>query len=552
VSVPHQLLPSKRINYHRDIVIITSVSDRLAKMHFSISSLGVLLGLTLPSVLGSEWSGWGGNIFNNRWASKDVHLSSHAVQKLSTKCRVDYHIGVSATPVVLDNIVYYPTWSGAFVALNYEDCKVQWEVNVTKIVLDFGPIIGDTNVTTPVSRTSPAIDGDILYFGTLTHALVVAVDRGNGRLLGVQQLNPHPVAIITQSPTFYDGKLFVGSSSEEETAAAVIPNYPCCSFIGSMAALTFDRDAGEFHVAWNRSMLPFNTQWSGVGVWGSQPAIDPGRRQVFIGTGNVYTNPPEFNKCANESATCLPADILQEAIIAYDIDSGEANWVERISPLDAWTVACIKAGNPQNCPPFPGVDADFGMAPAFVPSTNRANPHGDVVVLGQKNGILYSLSAQTGQLIWSTQATPDGTAGGLSWGVAADNSRVYFTGINSLNVTWQLLPSNQTIQNSAFGAASLATGELLWETQTPDNNVAFGPPSVIGEVIAVTRTGQNTANSANTKGGLVFLSPATGEILADIELDANSHSGVAAYGKNLFFGTGYSGFEGTGSLYVMG
>jgi hypothetical protein len=140
----------------------------------------------------------------------------------------------------------------------------------------------------------------------------------------------------------------------------------------------------------------------------------------------------------------------------------------------------------------------------------------------------------------------------LSWGVAADNSRVYFTGINSLNVTWQLLPSNQTIQNSAFGAASLATGELLWETQTPDNNVAFGPPSVIGEVIAVTRTGQNTANSANTKGGLVFLSPATGEILADIELDANSHSGVAAYGKNLFFGTGYSGFEGTGSLYVMG
>lgn len=520
-------------------------------MLFSSSSLGMLLGLTVTSVSGSEWSGWGGNIFNNRMASQDVQLSSHAVQKLSTQCRVDHHIGVSATPVVLDDIVYYPTWSGTFVALNYQDCKVQWEANVTEIIIDFAPITGFMNVTSPVSRTSPAIDGDVLFFGTQTHALLIAVNRRNGNLLGVQQINSHPLAIITQSPTFYNGKIFVGTSSSEESAAS-FATYPCCSFVGNMAALSFDQDTGKFHVAWNQSMLPLNTQWSGVGVWGSQPAIDPGRSQVFIATGNTYTNPPDFDKCANETASCLPTDVLQEAVIAYDIDSGKANWVQRISPLDAWTVACIKPGAPQNCPPFPGVDADFGMAPAFVPSIHRSNPQGDVVVLGQKNGILYSLSAQTGKLIWSTQATPDGVAGGLSWGVAADNSRVYFTGINSANVTWELLPSNKTIQNSAYGAASLATGELLWETQTPDNNVAFGPPSVIGDVVAVTRTGQNNPNSANTKGGLIFLSQTTGEILADIELDANSHSGVAAYGKNLFFGTGYPGFQGTGSLYVMG
>jgi outer membrane protein assembly factor BamB len=521
-------------------------------MHFSIHSAAVLLGFTVTVVSCSEWSGWGGNIFNNRWASKDVELSSQALHQLSQQCKVDHPVGVSATPVIVDNIVYYPTWSGALVALNYKSCKVQWEVNVTKIVLDFAPITGDTKVTSPVARTSPAIHGDVLYFGTQTHALVVAVDRHSGKFLGWQQINPHPVAIITQSPTFYDGKLFVGTSSEEETAAAVIPNYLCCSFIGNMAALTFDPHAGKFHVAWNISMLPSNANWSGVGVWGSQPAIDPGRKQVFIGTGNIYSNPPEFTICANESASCLPTDILQEAVIAFDIDSGKLNWVQRISPLDAWTVACIKAGNPQNCPPSAGPDADFGMAPAFVPSTNQFDPQGDLVVLGQKNGVLYSLSAENGTLLWSTQATPDGVAGGLSWGVAADHSRIYFTAINSLNVTWQLVPSNQTIQNSAYGAASLATGKLLWETQTPDNNVAFGPPSVVGDLIVVTRTGQNNANSANTKGGLIFLSQTTGQVLGDIELDANSHGGVAAYGKNLFFGTGYSGFTGTGSLYVLG
>jgi outer membrane protein assembly factor BamB len=122
------------------------------------------------------------------------------------------------------------------------------------------------------------------------------------------------------------------------------------------------------------------------------------------------------------------------------------------------------------------------MAPSFVPSSNKSNAQGDVIVLGQKNGVLYSLSAATGKPIWSTQTSPDGIAGGLSWGVAVDTSRVYFTAINSDNVTWQLVPSNTTIQNSAYGAASLATGALLWETQTPDNNVAFGPPSVVGDM----------------------------------------------------------------------
>lgn len=519
-------------------------------MRFSIPYLCFLLGFTVTVATSSEWSGWGGNIFNNRWASKDVRLSSQAVRRLSQQCKIDHPIGVSATPVVVDSVVYYPTWSGALVALNYTSCEVQWQVNVTKIVLDFAPITGSTLLTSPVSRTSPAIDGDVLYFGTQTHALVIAVNRHNGNFLGWQQINYHPVAVVTQSPTFYDGKLFVGASSYEESAA-FIPNYTCCSFIGNMAALTFDRSAGKFHVVWNETMLPLDTEWSGVGVWGSQPAIDPGRKQVFIATGNPYTNPPEFDKCANESASCLPADVLQESVIAYDINSGKQNWVHRISPLDAWNGACLFAGTIPNCPPAPGIDADFGMAPSFIPSNYQLHPQGDVVVLGQKNGILYSLSAKTGTLLWSTLTSPDGYAGGLSWGVAADNSRVYFTAINFNNVTWQLEPSNKTIQNSAYGAASLATGKLLWETQTPDNNLAFGPPSVVGDLVVVTRAGQNNANSVNTKGGLIFLSQTTGEILGNIELDANSHSGVAAYGKKLFFGTGYSGFNGTGSLYVL-
>jgi hypothetical protein len=50
---------------------------------------------------------------------------------------------------------------------------------------------------------------------------------------------------------------------------------------------------------------------------------------------------------------------------------------------------------------------------------------------------------------------------------------------------------------------------------------------------------------------LLFLSSTTGQILVDMELDAISRSGVAAYGKYIFFGTGYALFNGTGSLYAL-
>jgi outer membrane protein assembly factor BamB len=180
----------------------------------------------------STWSGWGANYYNNRWASQNGEISSSSINSLAKHCQVSYPGGVSATPVVSGDTVYYPTWNGSFVALDYTTCRVLWEISVTEIVTNFAPISQlQANETSPLSRTSPQIDGEILYFGTQTHALVVAVNRLTGQSLGVIQINPHPLAIVTQSPTFYNGVLFVGSSSLEEEAA-IDPGYICCSFVG--------------------------------------------------------------------------------------------------------------------------------------------------------------------------------------------------------------------------------------------------------------------------------------------------------------------------------
>jgi outer membrane protein assembly factor BamB len=185
-----------------------------------------------PTASFPTWSGWGANFYNNRWASQNSDISSSSILSLASHCLVSYPLGVSATPVVFGDNVYYPTWNGSFVALDYTTCQVLWKISVTDIVVNFAPISQlQANVSFPVSRTSPQIDGEILFFGTQLHALVVAVNRLTGQTLGAIQINSHPVAIVTQSPTFYNGVLFVGSSSLEEDAA-LLPGYVCCSFVG--------------------------------------------------------------------------------------------------------------------------------------------------------------------------------------------------------------------------------------------------------------------------------------------------------------------------------
>jgi outer membrane protein assembly factor BamB len=521
--------------------------------------------------IASEWSGWGGNIYNNRWASQNVDVITSNFGSICSRCSVSYPVGISATPVLSQqgSLAYFPTWNGSLVAFDYNSCEVVWQVNVTHVISSFAPITDlQVNQSIPLcSRTSPQVDGDVLYFGTLAHALMVAVNRHTGAILAVIQTSPHPMALVTMSPTFYDGRLFVGVSSNEEEAAE-LSNYVCCSFVGTMLALQFRN--GHFNVLWNTTMIPaFRVKegWSGAAVWGSQPSIDTARSQVFIATGNGYTVPEAIISCQNATASgskeiqvsdpCLPKDIWQEAVLAIDIDLGVPNWVHQLPPLDAFTFACGIPGftpkeNPASCPQLPGTDADFGMAPTFVPGSKYTPQSQDTIIIGQKNGNLYAMSAQTGHVFWSVATSPGGAGGGLSWGVAVDDKRVYFSAINSAEVTWQLQPSNQTAIKSAHGAASLLNGSLIWEVDA--EGIARSMPTIVGDLVLVGRTGTDPNSDGSydeTLGSFVVLNKATGTLLVDRELDANFHGGIAVKGRHIMFGTGYNTFTGNGTFHVM-
>ena len=298
-----------------------------------------------------SWLGWGANIYNNRWAASDALVDASNVASLRPVCQKQYMGGESASPLVVSGIAYYPTWSGLLVALDYSKCKILWQTNVTRIVSHFSPNYYPwTTRPTAISRTTPALYKNVLFIGTQANALLLAINKRTGKLVDTIQVSDHPFGIVTQSPTVWRGRIFVGIASQEELAADVIPGYRCCSFIGTMNGYAFDN---HFQLLWSRAMIPAGSNFSGAAIWGSQPSIDPKRNRVFIATGNVYSVPESYDICSNqttevnstnpENATdpCAPKEVFQEAILAFDTATGDINWSHQLSPIDAWTVACL-------------------------------------------------------------------------------------------------------------------------------------------------------------------------------------------------------------------
>lgn len=109
----------------------------------------------------------------------------------------------------------------------------------------------------PSSRTSPQLDVPRGVLGTQRYALVVALNATTGAVLAAHQLHAHPLALVTQSPTWHaaTATLLVGVSSIEHIAV-MDEGYVCCSFYGLFAAVGFDAERGKFEVQWTVPTIP--------------------------------------------------------------------------------------------------------------------------------------------------------------------------------------------------------------------------------------------------------------------------------------------------------
>jgi polyvinyl alcohol dehydrogenase (cytochrome) len=478
-----------------------------------------------------QWRIAGQNL-NNSWSQPDEHSISPAnVNGLAPKWVFTTGGDVSATPTVDGDAVYFPDWGGNLFAVEKESGRLIWSHKIS----DYDGVAG------AISRVSPAVDGNQVIIGDILNgkqvhngANVISVDRETGRLRWMTQVDTHPAAIITGSPVVFDGVVYIGVSSNEESLATN-PAYPCCSFRGSVVALDVKTGA----MLWKTFDMPDNGGrpggYSGGAIW-QPPAIDRKRGTLFVGTGNNYTAPANVEACQNATPTadCAAADDFFDAALALDLKTGQIKWAKRLQGFDTWTVACfLPTGTNPNCPVPTSQDFDLGGA--------GPNLAGKIVGFGQKSGIFWALNPDDGTIIWSTPVGPGASLGGIEWGTASDGQRIYVAIANSDHLPYTLVPSGQQITWGAWSALDAATGKILWQTADPTANTTDrGSVSVANGVMY----------AGSDSGQMYALDTTTGKILWNFASGGSVIDGPSIVDGALYWGSGYRNVLGTGNNKV--
>ena len=157
-----------------------------------------------------------------------------------------------------------------------------------------------------------------------------------------------------------------------------------------------------------------------------------------------------------------------------------------------------------NCPAPPSPDYDL--------SGSGPNLLEDLVVFGQKSGLLWAFDPKDGTLRWSTAVGPGGIFGGIEWGTATDGKRIYVAISNTSHVPTKLI-NGQTATGRFWNAVDAATGKILWQTADPDGASDYGAVSEAnGLVSGGSLSGKMFALDAHT-GGILWQYTTAGSVI---------------------------------------
>lgn len=386
------------------------------------------------------WNRWGNGVDNRRYQSAAAGgITPAELGSLELKWAFGFPGAARARsqPAVSENAIYTGSQDGRVYALDAETGCVWWSFDADAEVR-----------SAPTLGTGPDGSADRLYFGDFA-ATMYALDARTGRLIWRRSVKDHPAGTITGSPTLHGGRLFVPMSSTE-VVSAMDGDYGCCTFAGGVTAL----DAGTGKPLWRmrttdvarangrnrKGVTAFGP--SGAPVW-SPPTVDARRGLLYIGTGENYSSP------ANDKS---------DAIIALEIASGRIRWVRQVRSGDAWNASCGSIGNNINCPKEDGPDLDFGAPPILATLAGG----GDIVLAGQKSGLVFGIDPGTGRVRWQQRAGAGGFNGGVHWGMASDGRSV-FVGIADT-------PGNKGSvgpRRPGLHAFDARTGRPLWSRIEP-------------------------------------------------------------------------------------
>jgi len=385
---------------------------------------------------GSTWNGWGPDLSNTRYTTTSaIRLDQVGKLKLKWAYAFDGDVSAFGAPTVLGSTLFVGSAGGAVQALSTDTGCVRWLYQAS------GPV-RSALVAVPNGKTHVLVFTDLIGWA-------YGVEAESGQLLWKKKPEPHETTKLTGSAAVHDGVVFIPAASAEETRSRN-PDYPCCTFRGSVTALRA-KDGTEVWKTYTIREKPRELEkgpdnvgtWgpSGAGVWGS-PTLDAKRGLLYITTGDNYST---------------PATDMSDSVLALDIKTGRIVWSNQVTPGDIFGGACSGG----KCP---GPDYDFGSSVLI-----EKLPDGrDVLLAGQKSGVVYALDPEhKGAILWQTRVGKGGTNGGVQWGMASDGQQVY-AAVSDLvrkappgTVIQVGLPPDPT-QGGGLTALKISSGEKVW------------------------------------------------------------------------------------------
>ena len=362
---------------------------------FCSASISILSG---PA--SDTWAGWSPSASNARYQTTErAGISAGQVRRLKLKWALGFPGDVTAfaAPSVVNGTLFVGSASGAVQAVDAKTGCTHWVFQAN------GPVRAAI-LPVPSGSSTSLVVTDLIGWA-------YSLDAKSGKLLWKKRIDEHEAARLTGSSVALDGVVFIPAASWEETRS-LDPQYVCCTFRGSVTALRVQ----DGSPVWKTYTVdpPQKTgtnsagsaQWgpSGAPVW-SAPSVDTKRGLLYVTTGDNYS---------------VPATSTSDAVMALDLKTGRIVWTQQVLANDAYTSACRSKG--VNCPPTNGPDFDFGSSAILVRAPNGK----EILVAGQKAGMVYAFDPDAkGKILWQTRVGKGGLNGGVQWGMASDEQKVY-------------------------------------------------------------------------------------------------------------------------------
>jgi polyvinyl alcohol dehydrogenase (cytochrome) len=392
--------------------------------------------------------GWGFTPDNRREIPTAVAgINASNAKNLSLKWVFAFPDAVRARshPTAAAGAIFVGSQDGTVYSLDRKTGCVRWSFQARAEVR--------TGIVVAPWDAQDATANPLLYFGDFL-GNVYALQARTGQQVWTRRADPHQNATITGTPTLFEGRLYVPVSSLEVTAAAN-PDYSCCSFRGSVVALA--ADSGKqlwqtYTIAEQASPQAKNAKGvmqygpSGAPIWNT-PSIDAKRRTLYVGTGENYSS---------------PAGGTSDAILAINLDDGAIKWVFQATAGDAWNASCVLADR-INCPEEDGPDFDFGGATILA----SGNSGKQLVLAGQKSGIVWALNPDDGKLVWRKRVGRGGIIGGIHFGMAVSGTTLMVP-ISDAIADASYRDRYTGTPNPGLFALDIDSGDYRWKWQATD------------------------------------------------------------------------------------